>query len=216
MTRLDGPALPPEASRPMQPARPEGGVGQSRMNDAERPVVSNEKIGAEMAECFFIGAVSARDREPETGSLADLAKLEGMPCARTLGRVLRSHPAFPIIRRSGSRFILDLKAAAKFVASVWSDGRSGELRQAARQPATIEALAALPGMPSARTIRKLIARHNDFPLVKSGGIGRAYEVDLVAAVAFVRAHWRDGRGLWRGADETQPDLFKGSTNHVRQ
>ncbi len=139
-----------------------------------------------------------------------------MPCARTLGRVLRSHPAFPIVGRSGSRFILELGPAAEFVASVWSDGRSGDLRHAARKGTTIEALSALPGMPSPRTIRKLIERHTDFPLVKSGGVGRAYEVDLGAAVAFVRAHWRDGRGLWRRADETQPDLFKGSTNHVGQ
>lgn len=191
----------------------EGGVGQSREGSAERPVVSNEKSGAQMAECFFIGPVPAPDRTPKTGSLADLAKVDGMPCAYTLGRILRSHPTFPIVGRSGSRFILDLGAAAEFVASVWSDGRGGDLRQAARKATTIEALSALPGMPSTRTIRTLMERHDDFPLVKRGGVGRAYEVDLAAAAEFVRALWSDGRGRWRRpVTPTQPNLFSGATD----
>lgn len=212
MIRPEGHAVPPEAtSRPIAADRPEGGAGQSREGSAERPVVSNEKIGAQMAECFFIGAVSTLDSAEKTGSLADLAKVDGMPCARTLGRVLRSHPAFPIVARSGSRFILDLGAAAEFVASVWTDGRGGDLRQAARKATTIEALSALPGMPSPRTIRTLMDQHDDFPLVKRGGVGRAYEVDLATAADFVRARWSDGRGRWRrSVTPAQPDLFTGA------
>ena len=191
----------------------EGGVGQSREGSVERPVVKNEKIGAQMAECFFIGAVSDPDLPSKTGSLADLAKVAGMPCARTLGRVLRSHPAFPIVGRSGSGFILDLGAAAQFVASVWTDGRGGDQRRAARKATTIEALSALPGMPSPRTIRTMMDRHDDFPLVKRGGVGRAYEVDLAKAADFVRTRYRDRRGKrLRPVTPAQPNLFSGATD----
>lgn len=48
-------------------------------------------------------------------------------------------------------------------------------------------LAAMPGMPSEPTIRKLIAAHADFPILKRGTNGSAYEFDLSAAHGFILA-----------------------------
>lgn len=46
-------------------------------------------------------------------------------------------------------------------------------------------LAAMPGMPSEPTIKKLIAAHGDFPILKRGTNGSAYEFDLAAAHGFI-------------------------------
>lgn len=46
-------------------------------------------------------------------------------------------------------------------------------------------LAAMPGMPSEPTLRKLIAAHDDFPVRSRGKNGVEYEIDLRAAAAFV-------------------------------
>lgn len=50
---------------------------------------------------------------------------------------------------------------------------------------SINDLSRLPGMPSVPTLRGLIARHRDFPIVRRGWSGRAYRIDLEAAVIFV-------------------------------
>lgn len=39
----------------------------------------------------------------------------------------------------------------------------------------------MPGMPSEPTLRKMIAEHDDFPIVSRGKNGMAYEIDLEAA-----------------------------------
>lgn len=54
-------------------------------------------------------------------------------------------------------------------------------------------LAKMDGMPSAPSIARLIAERRDFPIVSRGSSGKAYEIDLDAAAAFIRQHWRDGR-----------------------
>lgn len=54
-------------------------------------------------------------------------------------------------------------------------------------------LAAMDGMPSAPSIARLIAERSDFPIVARGSSGKAYQLDLEAAAAFIRLHWRDGR-----------------------
>lgn len=43
----------------------------------------------------------------------------------------------------------------------------------------------MPGMPSEPTIRKLIAEHEDFPVLARGKNGQAYEFDLAAAAQFI-------------------------------
>ena len=48
-------------------------------------------------------------------------------------------------------------------------------------------LAARPGMPSDVTLRKMIRRNPDFPIVRVGTHGRRYEIDLDEAERFVRA-----------------------------
>ena len=56
-------------------------------------------------------------------------------------------------------------------------------------------LAAMPGMPSEPTLRRFIAARDDFPVIERGRYGKPYQLDLDAAAAFVRSHWRDGRLL---------------------
>lgn len=46
-------------------------------------------------------------------------------------------------------------------------------------------LVSLPGMPSEPTIRKLIDKHSDFPILKRGKNGDAYEFDLKVATEFI-------------------------------
>ena len=47
-------------------------------------------------------------------------------------------------------------------------------------------LASMQGMPREPTLRKLIADHDDFPLLSRGTNGRAYEFNLADAFQFVR------------------------------
>lgn len=48
-------------------------------------------------------------------------------------------------------------------------------------------LASMPGMPSEPTLKKMLAEHAAFPVLKRGKNGVAYEFDLVAAHQFVIA-----------------------------
>ena len=48
-------------------------------------------------------------------------------------------------------------------------------------------LAMMPGMPSEPTLKKMMAEHPSFPVLKRGKNGVAYELDLVAAHQFVTA-----------------------------
>lgn len=50
---------------------------------------------------------------------------------------------------------------------------------------SLQELASLPGMPSEPTVRKLIAKHADFPILKRGTNGDAYEIDLGEAASFI-------------------------------
>jgi hypothetical protein len=50
----------------------------------------------------------------------------------------------------------------------------------------LEALSRRPGMPSMPTIRKIIARHPNFPIIARGKRGRSYQVDLEEAEEFIR------------------------------
>lgn len=52
---------------------------------------------------------------------------------------------------------------------------------------TLAELAAMPGMPSEPTLRKLIDAHDDFPLISRGKNGVGYEIDLEAAAKWWRA-----------------------------
>jgi len=56
-------------------------------------------------------------------------------------------------------------------------------------------LGAEAGMPSLPSLQRFIAARDDFPLIARGGYGKHFVIDLDAAVAFVRANWRDGRTL---------------------
>lgn len=58
---------------------------------------------------------------------------------------------------------------------------------------SLKDLADLPGMPSERSLRNLIARWPEFPIIERGKSGRSYVFDLPIAAAFVRSNWRGGR-----------------------
>lgn len=58
---------------------------------------------------------------------------------------------------------------------------------------TLADLAAIDGMPSEPTLRRLIAARSDFPVIRAGRSGARYQLDLDAAAAFVRNTWRDVR-----------------------
>ena len=58
---------------------------------------------------------------------------------------------------------------------------------------TLADLAAIDGMPCVPSIAALIAARQDFPVLQHGRSGKPYILDLDAAAAFVRVHWRDGR-----------------------
>ncbi len=51
---------------------------------------------------------------------------------------------------------------------------------------TLTDLARRPGMPSEPTLRRLMFRHPDFPIVEAGRKGRSYRIDIEEAEAFVR------------------------------
>lgn len=52
---------------------------------------------------------------------------------------------------------------------------------------TLGELAAMPGMPSEPTLRKLIDAHKDFPVVSRGKNGVGYEIDLTVAAQWIIA-----------------------------
>ena len=54
-------------------------------------------------------------------------------------------------------------------------------------------LAEAEGMPSVPSIRQLMRRRPDFPILQRGRKGAEYLFDLDAATAFIRANWKDAR-----------------------
>lgn len=48
-------------------------------------------------------------------------------------------------------------------------------------------------MPSYPSLARFIAARPDFPVIQHGQYGKPFILDLDAASAFVREHWRDGR-----------------------
>lgn len=136
------------------------------------------------------------------GRLKDLAKLEGMPPVSALRRFIAARPDFPLLeaRQAGQPYLLDLDIAPAFVRRFWrapEAGRAPGGQDAALPPSArlgrLRDLVAMPGMPSAPSLRRFIAARSDFPVIEQGGRNRDYLLDLNAAAAFVAAHWRDGR-----------------------
>lgn len=60
---------------------------------------------------------------------------------------------------------------------------------------------AAPGMPSEPTLRKLIRDHPDFPVILTGKNGSAYEIDVRAAVAWLKAREEKEREALRARGE---------------
>lgn len=58
---------------------------------------------------------------------------------------------------------------------------------------TLADLGQIAGMPSVPSIARFIAARDDFPVIQHGRYGKPFVLDLDAAAAFVREHWRDGR-----------------------
>lgn len=58
----------------------------------------------------------------------------------------------------------------------------------ARITGSLGDLAAVPGVPSEPTLRKLIRENPDFPVVSTGTNGHAYEIDIAEAIAWLRSH----------------------------
>lgn len=54
--------------------------------------------------------------------------------------------------------------------------------------ASLGDLAAVPGMPTEPTLRKLIRENPDFPIVSIGKSGQSYEIDVEAAIEWIKAH----------------------------
>lgn len=75
----------------------------------------------------------------------------------------------------------------------------------ARRIGTLAELAAMPGMPSEPTLRKLIDSEADFPVISRGKNGVGYEIDLVAA-----AHW------WKARTEAEQIAQRERADMVRQ
>jgi hypothetical protein len=59
------------------------------------------------------------------GKLWELAARPDMPSIPTLRRLMRDHPAFPVIERGrkGADYLFDLDKAAAFVLAHWGDAR---------------------------------------------------------------------------------------------
>lgn len=53
---------------------------------------------------------------------------------------------------------------------------------------TLGDLAAVPGLPSEPTLRKLIRENPDFPVVSTGRNGVGYEIDVEAAIQWLKGH----------------------------
>lgn len=66
-------------------------------------------------------------------------------------------------------------------------------------------LAAVPGVPSEPTLRKLIRENADFPVVSVGKNGQAYEIDVEAAIGWLKAH-----------EEQRREAERARTAEVRQ
>lgn len=83
---------------------------------------------------------------------------------------------------------------------------------------TLGELAAMPGMPSEPTLKKLLAEHDDFPVLKRGDRGVGYEFDLGAAFQFVRdLHARDEEAARQRASQVRQfglDLLGGESLSV--
>ena len=58
---------------------------------------------------------------------------------------------------------------------------------------TMADLGRIDGMPSVPSIARFIATRDDFPVIQHGRYGKPFVLDLDAAAAFIREHWRDGR-----------------------
>jgi len=58
---------------------------------------------------------------------------------------------------------------------------------------TLADLGQIDGMPSVPSIARFIAARGDFPVIQRGRYGKPFVLDLDAAAAFIREHWRDGR-----------------------
>ena len=58
---------------------------------------------------------------------------------------------------------------------------------------TMVDLGRIDGMPSVPSIARFIAARDDFPVIQHGRYGKPFVLDLDAAAAFIREHWRDGR-----------------------
>ena len=58
---------------------------------------------------------------------------------------------------------------------------------------TLVDLGRIDGMPSVPSIARFIAARDDFPVIQRGRYGKPFVLDLDAAAAFIREHWRDGR-----------------------
>lgn len=70
---------------------------------------------------------------------------------------------------------------------------------------TLGQLASVPGMPSEPTLRKLIEDNPDFPLLSRGRNGVAYEMDLAAAIGFIK-----------GLDAKREDERRAKADEVKQ
>ncbi|MGD9470624.1 MAG: hypothetical protein AB7G24_00835 [Novosphingobium sp.] len=70
-----------------------------------------------------------------------------------------------------------------------------------RVTGTLGDLAAVPGMPSEPTLRKLIKENPDFPVISTGSNGRAYEIDVAEAVAWLQAREEKIRAAERARSE---------------
>ena len=174
-----------------------------------------------------------------TGRLWQLVAEPDMPSEPSIRSLIRSRTDFPILEKAdGSRgYVFDLDAASDFVRAHWRDKRgvsqadpatpalAPPAARGATRTGNLWDLAALPGMPSQPTLRAFIDARMDFPVITRGGRGRCYLLDLDAASAFVREHWRDRRaGRAVGASPVGrpgpgdpsvqtdlPDLFAGLT-----
>ena len=58
---------------------------------------------------------------------------------------------------------------------------------------TLADLGQIEDMPSVPSIARFIAARDDFPVIQHGRYGKPFVLDLDAAAAFIREHWRDGR-----------------------
>lgn len=70
---------------------------------------------------------------------------------------------------------------------------------------TLGQLASIPGMPSEPTLRKVIEENPDFPLLSRGRNGVAYEMDLAAAIGFIK-----------GLDAKRDDERRARADEVKQ